>query len=96
MWSRKCFLRWDILDNSVGILRELEFEQVIEYRSFIKITPDQFKFLLQKVSPIFQREDIIIRSAIPARIKLEFTLSFLATGNSYHSLSYFILEFRCW
>ena len=30
-----------------------------------------------------------MRPAIPAKIKLELSLSFLATGNSYRSLSHF-------
>lgn len=52
------------------------------------MTPDQFEFLFQKISAKIQREDTIMRPAIPAKIKLELTLSFLATGNSYRSLSH--------
>lgn len=86
-------LRRDTLGNSIGILRELATEDQLEYRSFMRITPDQFEFLLQKISHLIQKEDTIMRTAIPAKIKLELTLSFLATGNSYRSLSHF---FRVW
>lgn len=55
--------------NSVGILRELATEDKLEYRSFMRGTPDQFEFLLQKISHLIQRENIIMRTAILARIK---------------------------
>lgn len=89
LWTRKWLLRRDTLGNSVGILRELATEDQLEFRSFMRITPDQFEFLLQKISHIIQREDTIMRTAIPARIKLELTLCFLDTGNSNRSLSHF-------
>lgn len=89
IWTRKWLLRRDTCGNSVGLLKELAIEDQPEYRSFMRMTPDQFEFLLSKVSPRIQRGDTNMRSAIPAKIKLELTLSYLATGNSYRSLSHF-------
>ena len=83
IWTRKWLLRRDTHGNSVGLIRELAIEDKSEYKSFMRMTPEQFEFLLQKLSPKIQREDTIMRPAIPAKIKLELTLSFLATGNSY-------------
>jgi hypothetical protein len=53
------------------------------------MTPDRFEELLQKVSGVIQRSDTVMREAIPARVMLELVLSYLATGNSYRSLSHF-------
>nr|CAH7736148.1 unnamed protein product [Callosobruchus chinensis] len=47
-----------------------------------------FEILLEKVAPAIQRQDTNMRSAIPAKIKLDVTLSFLATGSSYRMLSH--------
>ncbi|VVC24261.1 Pheromone/general odorant binding protein [Cinara cedri] len=81
LWTRKWLLRRDTLGNSVGILRELDTEDQLEHRSFMRITPDQFEFLLQKISRLIQRENTIMRlTATPARIKRELTCSFLATA----------------
>lgn len=44
--------------------------------------------MFKKISPQIQREDTVVRLKIPAKIKLELTL-FLATRNSYRSLSHF-------
>lgn len=88
IWTRKWLLRRDTHGSSVGLIRELAIEDKSEYKSFMRMTPDQFEFLFQKISAKIQREDTIMRPAIPAKIKLELTLSFLATGNSYRSLSH--------
>jgi len=48
--------------------------------------PTMFHTLLDKVYSRIQKSDTILREAIPAKIKLQVTLSFLATGNSYRNL----------
>ncbi|CAI6376291.1 unnamed protein product [Macrosiphum euphorbiae] len=48
--------------------------------------PTMFNNLLDKVYSRIQKSDTILREAIPAKIKLQVTLSFLATGNSYRNL----------
>ncbi|KOB65146.1 Uncharacterized protein OBRU01_21929, partial [Operophtera brumata] len=54
----------------------------------MRMSTAQFDILLEKVAPAIQRQDTNMRSAIPAKIKLEVTLSFLATGSSYRVLSH--------
>jgi hypothetical protein len=51
---------------------------------------EQFDILLQEIADGIQRSDIIMRDAIPAREKLEITLYFLATGNSFRSLQHLL------
>ncbi|XP_022181356.1 putative nuclease HARBI1 [Myzus persicae] len=48
--------------------------------------PTTFEILLNKVHQKIQRSNTIMREAIPARVKLQVTLSYLATGNSYRNL----------
>jgi len=40
------------------------------------------------IANAIKRSDILMRDAIPSRIKLEVTLSFLAKGNSYRNLQH--------
>lgn len=89
LWTRQWLLRRDNVGNSARLLRELATEDQSEYKMFMRMSNDQFNVLLQKVTPAIQRRDTNMRGAIPAKIKLELTLSFLATGNSYRSLSHF-------
>jgi hypothetical protein len=86
---RKWLLRGESQGGSARLLKELAAEDHPEYRSFMRMTPDRFEELLQKVSGVIQRSDTVMRGAIPATVKLELVLSYLATGNNYRSLSHF-------
>jgi len=52
------------------------------------MSPSQFNDLLNMVMPSITKNDTNFRKAIPAQDRLAITLRFLATGDSYHSLSY--------
>jgi len=41
---------------------------------------DSFSILLQRIAPTIQRQDIVLRKAIPAEERLSLTLRYLATG----------------
>jgi len=49
---------------------------------------EQFDVLLRDIADKIQRSDTIMRDAVPAREKLQITLYFLATGNSFRSLQH--------
>ncbi|XP_039948597.1 protein ANTAGONIST OF LIKE HETEROCHROMATIN PROTEIN 1-like [Bactrocera tryoni] len=50
---------------------------------------NNFNELLQLISPLIKKRDTCFREAIPASHRLVCTLRFLATGDSYKSLSAF-------
>jgi hypothetical protein len=64
-------------------------EYLAEYRAFLRMSPECFDTLHDLIASVIQRSDTLMRDAIPSRIKLEVTLSFLATGNSYRNLHTF-------
>ena len=47
----------------------------------------QLDFLLQKVSPLIQKADTLLRPASLAKLKLQITLHYLATGTCFRNLS---------
>lgn len=47
-----------------------------------------FEYLIQKIGPIVTKSDSHMRKAIPVQERLAVTLRFLATGDSFVSLSY--------
>jgi hypothetical protein len=49
---------------------------------------EQFNILLRDIADRIQRSDTIMRDAISAREKLQITLYFWATGNSFRSLQH--------
>ncbi|KAL1277302.1 hypothetical protein QQF64_023975 [Cirrhinus molitorella] len=52
------------------------------------MTSDEFETLLGRVEPLITRQDTKMRRAITARERLSLTLRFLATGETYKSLSF--------
>jgi len=59
MWTRKWILRRGSHGASVGLLRELESEDRIEYRSFLRMNTEQFDVLLRDIADKIQRSDTI-------------------------------------
>jgi len=72
---------------SETIIRELRDNDPLEFKSVIRLTPEQFEELLLKISPIISRADTFMRPALSARLKLELTLAFLASGTNSRILS---------
>lgn len=51
------------------------------------MTAPQFQQLLGLVEPLIKKQDTTFRQAIPCKTKLEITLRYLATGDSFRSLA---------
>jgi hypothetical protein len=69
-------------------LQELAAEDIAGYQNFLRMYPDVFNELVNKVSPLISRQNTNMRAAIPADLRLALTLRFLATGDSYMSHQY--------
>ena len=95
VWKRPWLLRRNERGASDLLLKELRNEDLGEYKSVLRMTPDMFDILLSLVTPKIQQQDTIMRQALPARIKLEITLDFLSSGISYRRLSHFYRVSRC-
>lgn len=85
-WVRKWLRRRETYGASSTLLRELAAEDAPEYRNWLRMSKEHFEILLAGIAHKITKNDTVMRSAIPARIKLEITLSYLATGNSYRTL----------
>ena len=88
---RKWIRRRETREASVLLLKELPVEDPQEYRLCLRLTPESFETLLNLIAPVILRTDTKLRDVIPARVKVELTLNFLATGNSYRTLQHFFL-----
>jgi len=82
----------DWMDNkehgaSETIITELRDNDLLEFKSVIRLIPKQFDELLLVISPIISRSDTVMRPALPSRLKLEITLAFLASGTNSRMLS---------
>ena len=74
---------WNGLRNERGLncnlLKELEVDTVC-FRRYIRMDPQQFAFLLERVAPLIERQNTNFHSAITSEERLALTLRFLSTG----------------
>lgn len=96
---RSCWVRgWVQRRKKMGaevLIRELRAEDERAYINIMRMNPLQFDELLSLVSESITKKDTVMRAAIPASLKLEITLRFLASGDSLTSLSYFFRVPAC-
>jgi len=85
VWVRKWLVRRSTHGGSALLLKELYAGDPAKYRACLRKSPEMFDTLHDMIVIAIQRSDNLMRDAIPSRIKLEVTLSFLATGNSYRN-----------
>ena len=59
IWTRKWILRRGSHGASAGLLRELESEDRIEYRSLLRMNTEQFDVLLRDIVDKIQRSNTV-------------------------------------
>ena len=69
-------------------MAELERESHGDLTNYMRMEPAMFHELLERLSPRLTMQDTKWRRALQPGLKLAITLRFLASGDSYHSLSY--------
>lgn len=88
LWIRKWINRRDELGATNSLLKEIALEDPKEYFITLRMSESCLNFLLMKMQSHIQRKDTHLRSAIPAKTKLQAVLYFLATGCSLRTLTH--------
>lgn len=66
---------------------DLDVEK-IHFKTFCRMSASDFEYLINLVGPKISKADSTFRKAIPVTERLALTLRYLATGDSYTSLSF--------
>eukprot|EP00102_Acyrthosiphon_pisum_P018923 XP_016656133.1 PREDICTED: uncharacterized protein LOC107882382 [Acyrthosiphon pisum] len=74
--------------NATNLMEDLRREPSGKFENFCRMSATDFEFLLSKIGPVIKKNDTIMREAIPVQERLAVTLRFLASGDSFRSLSY--------
>ncbi|XP_026476143.1 protein ANTAGONIST OF LIKE HETEROCHROMATIN PROTEIN 1-like [Ctenocephalides felis] len=88
MWVREWIAKREEEGVYAKLLKELEYQDVSSYENFIRMTHQDFQHLLERIAPRIRKQDTHLRKSISPSERLTLTLRFLATGDSYQSLSY--------
>ncbi|KAJ4447797.1 hypothetical protein ANN_09805 [Periplaneta americana] len=84
--SRNGFVEGLCMVHLITLLKELAEEDPAEYRKHLRMSPEKFDELLTMIEPSIRKQDTVMRMAIPTRTKLEITLRYLASGDSFKTL----------
>lgn len=74
--------------NALHMLSDMSKEPSGYFENFCRMSAVDFEYLLNKIGPLIQKQDTNMRKSITIQEGLVITLRFLATGDSYMSLSY--------
>lgn len=88
LWSREWLTRRQLYGNYDQLLQELNREDPEGHKNFLRIYPELFQEMVERLTPILKKEDTRMRNAQEVGLKLAVTLRHLATGNDYSSLQY--------
>ncbi|KAG4065527.1 hypothetical protein HA402_013297 [Bradysia odoriphaga] len=93
---RKKWMKDWLLEYGTESLDGLWYEKVFDewaktdperYRRTLRLPPAIFKQLLEMVEPYIRKQDTVMRKSISPEKRLAITLKYLATGESFYSLS---------
>lgn len=86
-WVKPWIARRDVIGAATTLLREWAEDDPEQFHNHLRMTESQFDFLVHEVTPKIQKAHTCCRRAIPARTKVAMTLSYLATGDNWSTLS---------
>ncbi|XP_026089741.1 protein ALP1-like [Carassius auratus] len=87
IWKRERVGRQREQPGLSVLQRELEMTDENGFNELLRMTTEEFEFLLRMVGPLITKQHTKMRRAIPPRDRLSVTLRFLATGETFSSLS---------
>jgi len=87
-WVRQWLLRRPLYGQYEKLMAEMKADDPASFRNFLRMEPQIFLEILERVEPRIQKLDTNWRKALEPCVKLAITLRYLATGNSYKSLQY--------
>lgn len=74
--------------SHMNLLLELKENNPYDFKNYLRMTEDEYKYLIDLVSPLIQKKNTVLRESIPVEDRLAVTLRYLATGRSFEDLKF--------
>jgi len=88
VWVRPWLERRVQLGQYTRLMEELRLEDVRAFKNFVRVEPEMFEEIVQRVSHRIWKQDTAYRKSLQPGLKVAITLRYLASGDNYHSLMY--------
>ena len=80
IWTHQWLLKRPELGAYDTLLSELREEDKSSFLNFLRVSPELFDQLVDKVTPLVKKADTPFRKAVSPGMRLAVTLRYLATG----------------
>jgi hypothetical protein len=90
VWVCEWIKRWGVLGTSSALCCEHRDEDEHGDINLYRLNRNQYMWLLDKLQMQIQKRDWNMQKAVPPETKLDITLRFLASGESYTSIQYLL------
>ncbi len=87
-WCKDWLHKRNERGSHATILQELRTGYESDFTNYMRMDPNTFYDLLEKLKPFITKQDTCMRESISPAARLEATLRYLSTGCSYSSLQY--------
>lgn len=88
VWVNEWLLKRKEKGCTENLLKELDLQLPVLYNNFLRVSKGDFEYILDLIVPSIQKQNTVLRDPISPRDRLMVTLRFLATGDSFQSLSF--------
>ena len=88
MWARQWLLRRGERGAFNTLFQELAVEDTAGFNEYMRMPYPKFVALADLIGPYIKKQDTCMRISIPASERLALTIRFLATGETFQSLSF--------
>ena len=88
VWVRPWIERRVQLGQYTRLMEELRLEDVKAFKNFLRVEPELYEELVERVSHRIWKQDTAYRQSLRPGLKVAITMRYLASGDSYHSLMY--------
>ena len=82
-WTRE----WILQRTHINLMKDIS-KYPEDFKNLLRMSEHHFYYLLELVRPKIQKNHTNMREALSAKVKLQITLRYLATGDSFKSLEY--------
>ena len=69
-----------------NLMRELETEDIKEFRWFMRINPAIFRNMVDELRPFLEKQTTVMRQPHPVGLKVAITLRYYASGHTHRDL----------
>ena len=88
VWKKPWLEEHDNQGAFTNLVQELRESDQESFRNYLRMGPEAFDYLTDKVDPLISKEDTNFHKAVSPAEKLAVTLRFFATGVSHHKIKY--------